>query len=234
AVGPKRCRSYPARVLRSLLRSLTISAGVPGQPRRKPTKREAGRDYIDETYQSHITYRRLLEQSVSMCARRSDERELFQALQLVDHPLDHAQPALPERGIASIKTEGRQQVGMVFGAPGREHLEIALGEAFGRPLVDRIDRVHQAIAEGIGVDVERAVHEVRDIGPEGLVAGLELDRGTEALLLRLEPERVEALGGQLPAPAFGMDLALERIERNLAHHRIDHVLDLGGEHGLAL
>src|SRR5215472_4653324 len=57
----------------------------------KPTKRESVRDYIDETYQSHITYRRLLEQSVSMCARRSDEHELFQPLQLVDHLLDHAE-----------------------------------------------------------------------------------------------------------------------------------------------
>ena len=28
--------------------------------------------------------------SVLMCARRSDERELFQPRQLVDHPLDHA------------------------------------------------------------------------------------------------------------------------------------------------
>src|SRR5262249_15605149 len=98
---------------------------------------------------------------------------------------------------------------MVFGAAGREAGEIALGEAFGCALVDRIERVHQAIAEGIGVDVERGVHEVRDIGPEGLVAGLELDRGTEALLLHLEPERVEALGGELATPAFGVDLALE-------------------------
>src|SRR5262249_142083 len=124
-----------------------------------------------------------------------------------------AEPALPERGVTGIKTEGRQQLGMVFGAAGREHLEVALGEAFGRPLVDRIERVHQAITEGIGVDVERGVHEVRDIGPEGLVARLELDRGTEALLLHLEPQRAEALGGKLAALAFGMDLALERIER---------------------
>ena len=29
-------------------------------------------------------------------------------------------------------------------------------------------------------------------------------------------------------------LALEGVERDLPHHRVDHVLDLGGEHGLAL
>ena len=31
-----------------------------------------------------------------------------------------------------------------------------------------------------------------------------------------------------------MDGALESVERDLPHHGIDHVLDLGGEHGLAL
>src|SRR5262249_33094424 len=139
--------------------------------------------------------------------------ELFQPLQLDDHALDHAEPALPERGGAGIKTERRQQLGVVFSAAGGKHGEIALGKTFGRPLVDGIKRVHQAIAEGIGVNVEWAVHEVRDIGPEGLIAGLELDRGTEALLLYLQPEHAEALGGELAAPAFGMDLALERIER---------------------
>src|SRR5215470_3109550 len=39
-----------AFILGSLLRLLTISAGVPGQLRRKPTKRESVQDYIDETY----------------------------------------------------------------------------------------------------------------------------------------------------------------------------------------
>src|SRR5499427_9429058 len=36
------------------------------------------------------------------------------------------------------------------------------------------------------------------------------------------------------APYPHVDMALERIERDLAHYRVDHVLDLGGEHGLAL
>ena len=34
--------------------------------------------------------------------------ELFQPLQLGDHALDHTEPALPERGVVGIKTEGRQ------------------------------------------------------------------------------------------------------------------------------
>ena len=37
---------------------------------------------------------------------------------------------------------------MVLGAAGRQHGEVALGEARRRPLVDRIERVHEAIAEG--------------------------------------------------------------------------------------
>src|SRR5262245_37645077 len=94
-----------------------------------------------------------------------------QPLELRDHPLDHADAALPESGIAGVEAEGSQELGMMLGAAGRQHLEVASGEALGRALVDRIERVHQAIAEGIGVDIERRVHEVRDIGPEGLVAG---------------------------------------------------------------
>src|SRR6266540_4754001 len=88
---------------------------------------------------------------------------------------------------------------MVFGAAGREHFQIALGEAFRRLLVNPVQRVHQAIAEGIGVNVERRVHKVRNIGPEGLVTRLELDRFSEALPLHLEPERVETLDSHLPA-----------------------------------
>src|SRR5215467_14968457 len=68
---------------------------------------------------------------------------LFQPFQLGDQSLDHAEPALPERGVVGIKTEWRQQLGMVFGAAGGEHVEIALGKTFGCPLVDGVKRVHQ-------------------------------------------------------------------------------------------
>src|SRR5262249_30373959 len=114
----------------------------------------------------------------------------------------------------------------MLGASGREHLQIALGEAVGRALVARVERIHQAIAEGIGVDVERGMYEVRDVGPERLIARLELDRLSETLPLHLEPERVEALDGDLAAAAFHMDVTFEGIERDLTHHPVDHVLDL--------
>ena len=65
----------------------------------------------------------------------------------------------------------------MLGAAGREHVEIALGEAGGRMLVDRVERIHHAVAERIGVDIERRMDEVRDVAPERLVAGLQLDRG---------------------------------------------------------
>ena len=75
-------------------------------------------------------------------------------------------PALPEGRIAGVEAERREQFGMMLGAAGREHGEIALGEAFGGVLVDGVERIHQAIAERIGVNVERRMDEMRDIGPE--------------------------------------------------------------------
>ena len=123
---------------------------------------------------------------------------------------------------------------MVFSASGREHFEIALGEAFRRLFVDGVKRVHQAVAEGIGVNVERGMHKVRNIGPKRFVAAPKLDCLSETLPLYLEPKRVETLDGELAGAAFRVDVALERVERYLPHHGVDHVLDLGGEHGLAL
>ena len=60
------------------------------------------------------------------------------------------------------------------------------------------------------------------------IAGPRLSR------LHRHPEFADTVGRQLAIAALGVDLALEAVERNLAHHRIDHVLDLGGDHGLAL
>ena len=84
--------------------------------------------------------------------------------------LDHRKAHLPEARIAGIEAEGRQQLLVPLGAAGLEHGEILLLEAALRLLVDRVERVHQAVAEGIGVDIERRMDEVRDVGPEGLVA----------------------------------------------------------------
>src|SRR5882724_10783240 len=95
---------------------------------------------------------------------------LSQPLKLGDHALDHAQAALPEGRVAGIEPEWLEQLAMVLGAAGRQHRQVALSEALGGALIDRIERVHQAVAERIGVDVKRRVHEVRDIRPEAFVA----------------------------------------------------------------
>src|SRR5208337_5082125 len=114
--------------------------------------------------------------------------------------------------------------GVMLGAPGSEHVEITLRKPFVGALVDGVERVYEAIAKGVGVDVERRMHEVGYVGPKHFIAGIELNGGTQALVLDLEPKRVEPLGGELAASAFDMHVALESIERDLTDHRIDHVL----------
>src|SRR5579862_8053118 len=96
-------------------------------------------------------------------------QSLAQGRQFVDQPGNDAQAPVPEFRIAGIEPERRQQFGMVLGAAGREHGEITLGETGGRLLVNGVERIHQAIAERIGIDVERRMDEMRNVGPERLV-----------------------------------------------------------------
>src|SRR5207244_3015881 len=88
-----------------------------------------------------------------------------QLFQLVDKAANHAEALRPEGRIARVKTERRQQFAVAQGAAGAQQVEIALGKASMRVLVDRVERVHQAIAERVGVDVELRVDEMRDVGP---------------------------------------------------------------------
>src|SRR5436309_545139 len=105
-------------------------------------------------------------------------RAPLERLQLVDQVLDDRQPALPEGGVARIEAEGLEQLGVMLGSAGREHFEIARRKSLFGAFVNRVQRIHEAIAERVGVDVERRMDEMRDVGPEGLVARLELDPGT--------------------------------------------------------
>ena len=73
------------------------------------------------------------------------------------------------------------------GCAGSQHGEVPLGKTFSGVLVDRVERIHQAVAERIGVHIERRMDEMRDIGPERFVARLELDRRAEAFALHVEP-----------------------------------------------
>src|SRR5208283_4269789 len=97
---------------------------------------------------------------------------------------------------------------------GREHREIALRKAFPRALVDAVERIDEAVAEGIGVHVERRMDEVADIGPVGLVTTSELDRGAEALGLYAHPELADPVRSQFARAAFEMHEPLELVERD--------------------
>src|SRR5712664_886328 len=156
------------------------------------------------------------------------------AFQLVDHARNHRQSPVPEFRILGVEAKWLEQFGIMLGATGSQHRQIAFGKADLRVFVDRVERVHQAIAERIGVDVERRMDEVRNVHPEVLVARSDIDGRAEALALHAEPDFADTLGGQFAVAPLGMYSALERIERDLPHHRVDHVLNLAGEQRLAL
>src|SRR3546814_7066279 len=75
--------------------------------------------------------------------------------------------------------------------------------------------------------------EMREIAPEAVVIRIEAESRAEALLLHVHPDLADAVGRQLALTAGGMDVALELEEGGLADHRVQHVLDLGGQHDLA-
>ncbi len=71
--------------------------------------------------------------------------------------------------------------------------------------------------------------EVRNVGPEGLVALTQINRRPQALGLHRHPGLAQLLGSQLALAAGGVDAALEIVEGDLADDRVDHVLDLAGQ-----
>src|ERR1700754_1557039 len=81
--------------------------------------------------------------------------------EFADQPFDHGKSQRPESRIARIEPEGLEQFGMVLGPPGLQQLEIALREPVAGPLILGVKRVHKAVAERIGIDIERRVDEVR-------------------------------------------------------------------------
>ena len=116
----------------------------------------------------------------------------IQRFQLVDQPARSPTGPCPRR--RDRRHRGRRAPAVPNDAWCRrpQHVEILLLKAALGILVDGVERVHQAVAEGIGIDVERRVDEVRDVGPEGLVAVAEPDRRPEALRLHLQPELADA------------------------------------------
>src|SRR5229473_1489943 len=112
---------------------------------------------------------------------------LTHPFQLIDHPRDHRQPAIPEFRVPGVQAKWFEQFGIMLGAAGGQHRQIALGKTTLRILVHRVERVHEAVAEGISVDVERRMDEVRNVHPEILVARADVDRGAETFALHAEP-----------------------------------------------
>src|SRR5437763_1906993 len=114
--------------------------------------------------------------------------------------------------IGGVEPERREQLLVAQRAAGPQHREILLGETRRRALIDGIERVHQAIAERIGVDVERRMDEMRNIGPVVFVESIELDRRAETLALDVEPDLAEPVRGELALAPLVMDAALELDE----------------------
>ena len=116
-----------------------------------------------------------------------------------------------------------------------EHIQILAREIIAAVLVDRIERVHQTVTEGVGIDVERHVDEVRDVGPVVAIDALLKVKGRpEGLDLGLHPVLLEVFAQQLLFLPCGVDAGLEVVEGNLPDHGVEHVLDLACEQDLAL
>src|SRR6516165_7902907 len=109
-----------------------------------------------------------------------------QAFEFVDEAGDYRQTPGPERRVGGVKAKRREQLAMPHRAARAQHSEIALREPLVRVLVDRVERVHQTIAESIGVDIERRVDEMRDVGPVMAVEAVEAQCRAEALALHVE------------------------------------------------
>src|SRR6201986_4496810 len=94
-------------------------------------------------------------------------------LQFVDEAADDTEAFVPEGRIGGVQAERRQELVMGLGAARGQHLQIAVGEGRVALLIDRIERVHQTIAERIGVDIKRRMDEMRDVSPEMAISRIE-------------------------------------------------------------
>src|SRR3990172_8113088 len=79
-------------------------------------------------------------------SRRADGRSPHR-LQFVDEALDDVEAASPEARVRGVEAERRQQLLVAPRAAGAEHVEILRREAAFGLAIDRIERVHQTVAE---------------------------------------------------------------------------------------
>src|SRR5205814_2433787 len=125
-----------------------------------------------------------------------------ECFQFGDKAADDAEALRPESRVGGIESERRQELAVAQRAAGPKQVEIALGKALMRVLIVGVKRIHQAIAERIGVDIERRMNEMRDVGPVIPVGVVKRQGRPKALALHVEPDVADALGGQLAAATF--------------------------------
>ncbi len=119
-------------------------------------------------------------------------------------------------------------------AAGLQHVEIFILKAAVRLLIDGIERIHEAIAERIGIDIEGRMDEMRDIAPEILILVMQPDRRAEAFALDIHPDFANLVRREFFFPPGIMQALLEFIKGDLTHHGVQHILDLARQHDLAL
>ena len=122
---------------------------------------------------------------------------------------------------------------MPLASAGLQHREETILKALFSLLIVGVERIHQAITEGIGIDVKRRVDEVGDVAPEVAVVVIEGKDGTEALNLNGHPDIADLIGRQFTLRPRIVEPTLEFAERDLAHDSIEHVLDLGRQNHAA-
>ena len=108
----------------------------PEAPRNELTMREA----VDSLRRHRLLFR-----------RAGFDRPLAHRLKLVDHTFDDLQALVPELGIAGIEAKRREQLRMVLRPPCFQEVKIFRNEARMRFGIKPIERVHEAVAEGVGV-----------------------------------------------------------------------------------
>ena len=101
-------------------------------------------------------------------------------------------------------------------------------------LENGIQCIHQAIPKRIRVHIERGMDKMRNIRPEHAIFRGKLESRPKALPLHVQPDFSQSLGQNFPRPPLVMDARFELVERDLAHHCVQHVLDLGRQHDPSL
>ncbi len=74
---------------------------------------------------------------------------------------------------------------------------------------------------------------MRDIAPVIFIFVVETDRRSKAFLLHIQPDFADTIRRQFALAPFVVDAQFEVIKGYLAHHRVQHILDLAGQHGFA-